>query len=850
VVDKQITYEYELDTLDLAVGKHVKVTSADTGGWKLFMKTATGWENVGTENGTIRLSTKLYDYTQDATGYDGEDNFDDNTFDQEPVTETRKVLTALRDDLFIGDLKVEYNTLFFTGLRKVLEQQTYVDWMFKTSFINAVNRVRQFDQRKTYTTGTDSWIEDYINEVKPFHTKLREYKLGYSAPEPHDGVITDFDNPPFYDESISKIRSINPATETTRLTQYPWQLWYDYHRKHVESITVFHGGSGYEVAPTVTITGDDSTSATATATISGGSVTSITVTGIGFGYSTTPTVTITGGKSDGTTPTDVAKAYANLGNDLVRDFNTTIKFDRIASTSNVVEWQKNTTYEYGALIRYNNELYKATSRFTSTTDFEDNIGDVYKYYGDEAALTAADRIKGFYTPDDGMPGNELSQVMSGVDYGGTMVTGLLFDQSQGWDNSKWYDYPWDNYGLSRTVPFLADGSTNSYTFDTAPASGAVYYVYSSEDDSTRRKLSDVITGDGSTTTFTLSTTPNQNALIEFIPADDDGVLTPTDDRTLDSIIKGGLFTKNGLYASALGSAPSDINVDGDQFLSSTTSYAPEEVVPGQIFDTVDIKVYTSPESGVPFITEKNYIANGSTTEYSIGDYPGTLGSVTVAVDGVIKKLTTDYTVNVADRTITFGSAPANGSRISTKVFAISGQNYKVLDTYTGDGSTVEYTTSVREDFNVDSTASEIYVTIDGVPTTAFASAVSSGSSFSNSLTITFMSAPAAGSYIQVAGFQKASSSPARSYASIRNESITYDGSTTHALTYPAGSIGPYSGLTMVEVNGKMLRGPDNTYYFGDGSTYTYGVASGLGDDSTVDPAKTNISADQVEEYVN
>jgi hypothetical protein len=55
---------------------------------------------------------------------------------------------------------------------------------------------------------------------------------------------------------------------------------------------------------------------------------------------------------------------------------------------------------------------------------------------------------------------------------------------------------------------------------------------------------------------------------------------------------------------------------------------------------------------------------------------------------------------------------------------------------------------------------------------------------------------------------------------------------------------------MVEVNGKMLRGPDNTYYLGDGSTYTYGVASGLGDDSTVDPAKTIISSDQVEVYVN
>ena len=37
-IDKQVSFEYELDTLDLAVGKHVKVTNADTGGWKLFMK--------------------------------------------------------------------------------------------------------------------------------------------------------------------------------------------------------------------------------------------------------------------------------------------------------------------------------------------------------------------------------------------------------------------------------------------------------------------------------------------------------------------------------------------------------------------------------------------------------------------------------------------------------------------------------------------------------------------------------------------------------------------------------------------------------------------------------------------
>ena len=924
-IDKQVTYEYELDKLDLDTGKHVKVTSADTGGWKLFMKTATGWENVGTQNGTIRLSTKLYDYSQDATGFAGQDNFDDNFFDQEPALETRKILTALRDDLFINSLAIEYNTLFFTGLRKVLAEQTYVDWMFKTSFINVKNSVRQLDQRKTYTTGTDSWIEEYINEVKPFHTKMREYRLGYTSTDTQDGIYTDFDNPPFYELSTDKIRSLNVISDSDKLSEYPWQMWNDYHKKYVSSITVTSGGSGYTKVPTVTIIGgttastgpfqiqgtsnsgatsgtfgyfyplftsekqaqifdtqnnsgsgvaniytfDDitgtfympasstnnaqsnksgeykmyvtptTTAATATAIIQNGAVTKITVTGIGANYTTTPTVIISGGKDDGSNPAEVAKAYANLNNDLVRDFDTTIKFDRISSTSSVVDWTASTSYAYGQLLRYNNELYKATDPFTSTTDFDDNIGNVTKVYGDETGLSAADRTKGFYTPESGMPGNELSQLMSGVDYGGTMVTGLLFTQGQGWDKSGWYDFPWDNYGTQDVVPFVADGSTNTYTFTTAPDSTKVYQIYITENDSTRRKLSDVIRGDGSTASFTLSETPNADALVEFIPFDSDGILTPTDDRTVDSLVKGGMFK------SALGVAPSDSIIEGDEFISPETSFAPEEAVPGQLFDTLDIKVYTSPESGVPFVSEKNHRGDGNTTTFSIGDYPGTLGSVTVSVNKQVKKLTTHYTINVANKTITFSTAPANNSVISTKVFAISGENYRVLDQYTGDGSTVQFTTSTRGEFNLDSTASELYITIDGVPTTAFTTTTTA-----NTITVTFSSAPSANAFVQIAGFNKSTTS-SRSYASVRNQSIQYDGSTIrYTLTYPPGAIGPYSGLTLIEVNGRVLRGPDNTYYFGDGSTYTYGVMSGMGDDSTVDPSKTITSASDVQVFVN
>ena len=325
-------------------------------------------------------------------------------------------MTALRDDLFINDLAVEYNTLFFTGLRKVLSEQTYVDWMFKTSFINAKNSVRQLDQRKAYTSGTDSWIESYVNEVKPFHTKLREYRLGYVGTDTQDGIFTDFDSPTFYDADTGKIRSLNVVADTSKLTEYPWQMWNDYHKKHVKSITLTKGGSGYTKVPTITfvggtvastgpfqiqatssrgstsgtfgyyyplfssqkqaeiwdsqnggsgttntytfvgytgefygpsttitptstISGDyklyetpNTTAATATAEIKDGAVSKITLTGIGSNYTATPRIVISGGKDDGSTPSDTATAYANLDNDLVRDIDTTIKFDRVSST--------------------------------------------------------------------------------------------------------------------------------------------------------------------------------------------------------------------------------------------------------------------------------------------------------------------------------------------------------------------------------------------------------------------------------------------------------------------------------------------------------------------------------------
>lgn len=78
----------------------------------------------------------------------------------------------------------------------------------------------------------------------------------------------------------------------------------------VSSISVTNGGSGYQNSPTFSFSGSNQvTSAAATGTISGGSLSSVTVTNGGF-YSTSaaPTVTLSGG-GDAAYATTVYKAY-------------------------------------------------------------------------------------------------------------------------------------------------------------------------------------------------------------------------------------------------------------------------------------------------------------------------------------------------------------------------------------------------------------------------------------------------------------------------------------------------------------------------------------------------------------
>jgi hypothetical protein len=69
----------------------------------------------------------------------------------------------------------------------------------------------------------------------------------------------------------------------------------------VTAIAITSGGTGYDTAPTITITtatGDTGSGATATATLTDGVVSAITITAGGSGYKVAPTVSIAGGTPD------------------------------------------------------------------------------------------------------------------------------------------------------------------------------------------------------------------------------------------------------------------------------------------------------------------------------------------------------------------------------------------------------------------------------------------------------------------------------------------------------------------------------------------------------------------------
>lgn len=198
---------------------------------------------IGLENGTFQLKDILYS----TRGFDTE-NFDTLFFDYNFFVELRYIMAGLKHDVFVADLAVNYNQLMFFIIDYILSEQQYIDWFFKTSLVTVLHRISGLQQNPGFIRDRQSYYENYIQEVKPYRTKIRQYILNYSEIELPRMAVTDFDLPAYYDTSLDKFRSPNgdyPNIDNPKFDQAAYRDWNNNYKYTVSSLDIAYPGYGY-----------------------------------------------------------------------------------------------------------------------------------------------------------------------------------------------------------------------------------------------------------------------------------------------------------------------------------------------------------------------------------------------------------------------------------------------------------------------------------------------------------------------------------------------------------------------------------------------------------------------------
>jgi hypothetical protein len=750
-INHEIDQSYELSALTVRLGEIVKINNVGTGGWLLLRKVANedtedytiNYDTIGRQNGTIQFKSTLYDLLGNSIGYDAR-SFDSYFYDNQPIRETRIILETIRDKIFVGELSVEYNKLWFASLRYVFSEQQLVDWAFKTSFVKARHNIGELEQDITFNNNNLPSFQGYINEVKPYSTTLREFVSLYDAVDNTNSAVTDFDLSPAYNNIIKRIESSRSlivdntlVAENLKTNEYPRKFWKDNFGYGVKEIKIADPGSGYTFPPIITISGGGGTGATARAFIGGGKITKIEVTNEGSGYISQPSITIEGSQTDSGTP---ASASVVLGNGVVRSTKVGIKFDRIkgsylftaldqtetfTGTGNVsrynLEWPMNLNTTTVKVYIDGRELLRSEYSFTNIENTEKSytrhqgritfatppaLGATItvEYFKPISMLDAADRIYHGYTAFEGMYGKELGQLMDGVDYGGVEVRSFDFTRSRGWDSDAWYDGAWDPYvNTFEDEIFTFDGSTVSVQLAQPLENGVTYNVYLNGEriddpnfDSADRVydgvIIDPILGDGVTDVIyldELGIVVSDGDTLIIRKETSDGSFAP-DASSYDTQLTGGDLP----YTTAKGINAEEIVVDGDGFVTPMTSKGPEELVPGQIVDTLDLKVYTRQGAGQGVIYSQSYITDGATTTYNLGVIPNSNKAILVKLNNILLK-DTDYTIDWVTNSITLNSVPTEGQEFNILTLSDTGQNILDSGSIITDGSSFDFVIPVE-----------------------------------------------------------------------------------------------------------------------------------------------------------
>jgi hypothetical protein len=314
------------------------------------------------------------------------------------------------------------------------------------------------------------------------------------------------------------------------------------------------------------------------------------------------------------------------------------------------------------------------------------------------------------------------------------------------------------------------------------------------------------------------------------------------------------------YSSAyidpyLGTRATDINVDGGAYVGPYSSHAPEELVPGSEFDTLDLRVYTRPGSdwlqrghGFPSGTVR-YDLDATSLELSFaGLEPYTaLVFVSNLTQRLDLHLGTDYTVNYVDQTVTMilNGNVHHGDVIVITAYEPGGGNQLYKDIYNGAdiGNTVTVPVAYYQIDGVTPEIQEFVIFVNGVLTTNYTYAASGDQATTVTFGTTYTATDSIALYVLAPTVITVNQTPVNySWSMPQTQIIVSDGT---GLTFDLDNSlsGCNPDCLIVTVNGIRARTAAGIRHTADGST-GYDLPDRLG------VSQALIADNQVFVYVN
>lgn len=259
---------------------------------------------IGLEKGTIEILGDFYT----SAGFDSVP-FDTVPYDYDCATELRFILKGLKETIFAEDLENQYNRMLYFVIDYILSEQQYIDWFMKTSFVTIKNNIQDLTEQIGYYRDKQQYYEQYINEVKPYRTKIRQFLAGHSGIDHANFALTDFDLPAYFDSSLNVFRSPNfeyPNIDSAKLQEPAYKAWTDNYKYNIESYSIAAAGYGYFSTNTANIDAPDlsiirsdseigqSAQALIQVDPTVGFIANVTAVNFGSNYTQTPTVTVQG----------------------------------------------------------------------------------------------------------------------------------------------------------------------------------------------------------------------------------------------------------------------------------------------------------------------------------------------------------------------------------------------------------------------------------------------------------------------------------------------------------------------------------------------------------------------------